>query len=158
MTATITDTDRGLRARLRAVARLGGYEVAVGVLHDTGDAPHEDSDLTVLEVASIHEFGAPAAGIPQRSFVRAWVDENRPAIAARQRALATQVLAGKLTEQQALDQLGAWAAGQIQQRISAGIAPPNAASTVDRKGSATPLIDSGQLRSSVSWAVRRRSR
>ena len=47
--------------------------------------------LRVLDIATIHEFGAPAAGIPQRSFVRATVDEHRADIARIQRALAARV-------------------------------------------------------------------
>jgi len=43
--------------------------------------------------------------------------------------------------------------GLIQQRISSGIAPPNSPVTVARKGSATPLIDTGQLRSSIRSKV-----
>ena len=42
----------------------------------------------------------------------------------------------------------------MQARIVAGIAPPLAASTLKRKGrKSTPLILTGQLRSSLTYAV-----
>lgn len=156
MSVTVRDTDRGLAARLAALRDFDRWVVVVGVLADEGARPHEDSDLTVLDIATIHEFGAPAAGIPQRSFVRATVDEHRADIARIQRALAARVIAGKLDVRGALEQLGAKVVGLIQTRIAAGIAPPNAPATVERKGSATPLVDSGQLRGSVTYAVRAR--
>lgn len=159
MTGAIRDTDHGLRARLDALKAAerdaARWEVVVGVLASgDGAEPHADSELTVLDIATIHEFGAPAAGIPQRSFIRAFVDENRDVIRGWQRELFQQVLAGQLDVRLALERLGAKLAGAIQARIAQGIAPPNAPETVERKGSATPLIDSGQLRGSISHQVR----
>lgn len=54
-----------------------------------------------------------------------------------------------------LERVGLWAQGSIQQRISDGIPPPNAESTIRRKGSSTPLIDTGQLRTSIKYRVKR---
>lgn len=157
-TTTIKVTDRGLDDRLHAMRGLAQHEVVVGVLADQGgEEPAKGGDgLTVLMVATIHEFGAPEAGVPQRSFVRAFVDEHAADIKTWQREALAAVFAGKSSALQALNRLGARIAGGIQKRIAAGIAPPNAPATVERKGSATPLIATGQLRSSVTWAVRRR--
>lgn len=159
MSVTVTDADRGWRARraaLEAAERdVQAWEVVVGVLANAkGTAEHADSDFTVLDVATVHEFGAPAAGIPQRSFVRAWVDQNRDTIRGWQRALFQQIVAGKLGVRQALELLGAKVAGAIQAFIATSIPPPNAPETVDRKGSSTTLIDSGQLRASITWQIR----
>lgn len=155
MTATIKVKENGFAERLRVLSELGKLEVAVGVLEEKGAAPKRGAaDMTVLMVATIHEFGAPAAGIPQRSFVRAYVDEHRDQIRAWQREILTPVFAGKVTATQALNRLGAKISGGIQARISAGIPPALAQETVDRKGSSTPLIDTGQLRASITWVVR----
>lgn len=54
---------------------------------------------------------------------------------------------------QSLDRLGLMAAGDIQRRIADLRDPPNAASTVDRKGSSNPLIDTGEMRQKVSHKV-----
>ena len=69
--------------------------------------------------------------------------------------LLQRVIAGELTEDAALEQFGAWSKGEIQARIARGVPPPNAASTVKRKGSSTPLIDTGILRSSIDYEVRK---
>jgi hypothetical protein len=159
VTAAIRDTDRGLLARLAALRTAerdaARWEVVVGVLAEKGGGERtEAGELTVLDLATIHEFGAPAAGIPQRSFVRAFVDAHAATIRGWQRTLFAQVTAGRLDVRQALEQLGAKVAGGIQAYIAQGIAPPNAPATVERKGSSTPLIDSGQLRSSITYTVR----
>lgn len=157
--STVRDTDRGAKAlvaRLRAL-RGSSAAVRVGILSDQpkrqrdGDGAKEPYSL--VEVAAVHEFGAPAAGIPQRSFLRATVDEKRAEIDRLELALLTQVVEGKIELRQALDLMGAKVAGWIQTRIADGIAPPNAASTSRRKTSSKPLVDTGQLRSAITWIV-----
>ena len=66
-----------------------------------------------------------------------------------------RVIKRELTPEQLADLLGQKYVGQIQARISAGIPPPLAESTIARKGSSVPLIDTGQLRSAVTYEVRR---
>lgn len=132
--AKITVKDKGANKLLaQAQALAGGLGVRVGILDDEPKrTTGESTDLTLVEVAAIHEFGAPGAGIPQRSFIRATVDNEAQVILALQRALATQVVKQGLPAREALDLLGAKVAGMIQRR--------------------TP-IDTGQLRSGVTWKV-----
>lgn len=151
----VRDTDQGANAFVARLRALDGAKVRVGVLDD---APKRESDgasgpLSLLEVAAIHEFGAPAAGIPQRSFIRATADERRTDIGALQAALAEQVAAGKASPEQALELMGAKVASMVQAKINSGIAPPLAPETVARKGSSQPLVSTGQLKSSITWKV-----
>lgn len=82
------------------------------------------------------------------------MDTRRAQIVDRLRVEATKVvIEKKYNLRVALDRFGLWAVGEIQQRIADGIPPPNAQSTVDRKGSSTPLIETGQLRASIKHKV-----
>lgn len=155
MTARVSVTDRGADGLLSRLRRAAGARVRVGVLEEATKATREEegSPLTLLEVAAVHEFGAPAAGIPQRSFIRAGVDAQLPEIQRVQRALAGQTIRGAITLGVALDRLGAKVAALLQNRIAAGIDPPNSPATIARKGSSKPLIDTGQLRASITWRV-----
>ena len=67
------------------------------------------------------------------------------------------VIAGRMTIGKALGVIGARIQGDIQQRISSNVPPPNAPSTIAAKargsGSATTLINYGQLRGTVHFAV-----
>ena len=44
---------------------------------------HEGSAQTGADIALIHEFGAPAANIPARSFIGAWFDLHGRELAAK---------------------------------------------------------------------------
>ena len=53
------------------------------------------------------------------------------------------------------NQVGAYAAGEVQERITDLREPPNAPRTIEAKGSDNPLIDTGFMQRSVSWEVER---
>lgn len=155
MTARITVTDHGADELLSRLRRAVGARVRVGVLEEATKTSREEegAPLTLLEVAATHEFGAPAAGIPQRSFIRAGVDAQLPEIQRVQRALAAQTIRGAITLDVALDRLGAKVAALLQNRIAAGVDPPNSPATIARKGSSKPLVDTGQLKAAITWRV-----
>ena len=160
---------QALQARLRQQSQKSVY---VGLLAEDGAAPKtvveylsavrnfEEQERagepkTLIEVAVINEFGKD--GVPKRSFLRGWVDQNRKQI--REQIVKTIILDVKqsglenLMLNRTLGLLGVWGQGQIQAFISNRIPPPNAPYTIEKKGSDVPLIDTGQLRSSISWKV-----
>lgn len=143
-------TDHGYKALTRRVFGDQALPMAVGVFEANGSKTYEDG-MTVLEVATIHEFGTST--IPERSFIRAYFDENQTRIRKMMTALMGSVIEGKRTKEQVLEILGQKLVGEIQARIAARIPPPLAPETVRRKGSDVPLIDTGQLRSSITYKV-----
>ena len=175
MSGRVTVKDAGAAELLKRVRELsGGRRVRVGILADKPKdavkgsaskkarirakvAAKSGATKTLLEIAIIHEFGG--GHVPARSFIRATMDERRDDIAKLQVAVARQVLAGALTAEQGLAQIGAKVASWVQARIVAGIAPPLAASTLRQKrrlsgkGKETPLVLTGQLKSSITFAV-----
>lgn len=139
-------------ARLRG---LVGLRVDVGVMGPDAAQPHSGPDgLTLAGVAAVHEFGSADGRTPERSFLRATFDANRSRYAAQARRVAGRVLAGEAPGP-LLEALGLGIAGDVQERIAAGIEPALAPATVARKGSSKPLIDTGRLRQSISSRVRR---
>lgn len=143
----ITDKDLGFKAlfkRLEGKARV----LSVGILSESEGAP--DGNATVGDVAAMVEFGI---GQPERSFIRGTVDERQADIVAMLREIGRGVLKGSLDQTRGLGLAGAKIAGMIQSRMAGGIPPPNAESTIRKKGSSTPTIDKGILRFSVSWKV-----
>lgn len=149
---SIRDTDKGYKALIENVFGLAEPEITVGIHAAEGSAEHNGSKATIADVASFNEYGL---GVPERSFLRAWFDanlgKNKSLLASRLR----QVIAGKITKDQALGQLGASFVSGIQKRISTHIDPPNADSTIARKGSSTPLIDTGTMRASITYEVKK---
>ncbi len=152
MSEHVTDTDKGFAAMLKRLTSAAG-SLTVGIHESEGSAAAEKSpELTVVQVASFHEFGTKH--IPRRSFIADWSDEFEEQHKEQLRKMARAVLNGTVASvDQGLNRLGNLYVGEIQRRISQGIAPPLKKATVDRKGSSKPLIDTGQLRSSIVYKV-----
>lgn len=142
----LKEKDNGLNKLKKA---LGKSSIQVGIL-EKADDPKEGSKegLTVEEVAAFHEFGL---GVPERSFLRGWLDENKEKVKEALERMAEATVRGKYSKEQALELLGQKFVGSIQERISNRIPPPLADSTVKKKGSDVPLIDTGQLRASITY-------
>jgi len=140
------------------VAKIGkemaNKGVRVGVLAEKGG--NEDRDgITMIELAAIHEFGSQAAGIPERSFIRSAFEGSTSEHA--QRIMMGKTIKGviedRMTPDQALEMLGLWGVSRIKKGIKAGIDPANADSTVAKKGSSKPLVDTGRLLNAINHKV-----
>ena len=151
---TVRIIDRGANKVLRETSNRRRRNVDVGVLGSKASRPHQgDAGISVADVAEWAEFGM---GQPQRSWLRAWVDANEDLINERIDNEMEAVLRGHRTADEALKRIGVWLQGECQLNIANfpdnGFAP-NAPSTIRQKGSSVPLINSGQLRSSISHRV-----
>lgn len=155
----------------RPVEAPGRITITVGIHADAGAQPHQvandiapvvandiDRALTVAEVGTFHEFGVGPfrmrggglhPGIPQRSFIRGWFDEQQSFIVATLQSQLALVIAGKVTAEKAGARIALAFEGSMKQRISRGIPPPNAPRTIAEKGSSKPLIHRGQLRNAI---------
>ena len=68
--------------------------------------------------------------------------------------ITVQSIAGGMDESQALSRAGIMFKNAIQREITNLKEPPNAQSTILKKGSSNPLIDTGLMRSKVEWKLR----
>lgn len=165
---SVKDKDRGYNALMKRLGKKAPV-MYVGIPAAAGAEPKKEGNgktsthMSLVEVAYIHEFGAPEQSIPQRSFIRAWFDENSRQANAKATSLLHGVISGKVEQTHVMDMLGAWAAGSIKKRMSKGIAPDLAESTVkarqnpknkDDSKAPVPLIATGQLRSAITWVLR----
>ena len=143
----IQDRDRGWNRVKRTIKDRRVRYVDVGVM-----AEHDlrSDDVMNTFLAMVHEFGL---GVPERSFIRSTVDEKRLVYMKFIKALAGKVALGVMTKKQALMLLGAKVEADMKRTIRAGIDPPNSPSTIAAKGSSKPLIDTGQLVSSIDYEV-----
>lgn len=124
--------------------------VYVGV--PSGAGQYEDG-ASLAVIGAVQEFGSADGRIPERSFLRVPLRSNRDLFAKIFRNQIPLVVSGELTMRQFMEQLGARGVGVSQEAISAGIAPPNAPSTIAQKGSSQPLVDTGRLRQSITYVV-----
>jgi len=123
-------------------------EVTVGIHEEEGAEEH--GDLTNAELGAIHEFGL---GVPQRSFIRGYFDENAAEIEQAQDEALNNIVFGADPRAEA-ERLGLKLESGMKERILARIDPPLAESTKRRRGaSAVPLVDTSQLLGAVRSKV-----
>lgn len=150
-----------------AITKVGHKVVAVGfplgtkgvsTMYPSG--PKGGKAISVLETAVINNFGAKGTGknhnidIPQRDFMRAAIPIIIRDTSSLKKGLASAMLNMSMTEVKALKLLGAKAAASVQEAIVALDTPPNAESTIRKKKSSNPLIDTSLMVQSVTFAVR----
>ena len=68
--------------------------------------------------------------------------------------ITVETIASGMDEKQALSRAGIMFKNAIQREITNLKEPPNAQSTILKKGSSNPLIDTGLMRSKVEWKLR----
>lgn len=148
--------DAPWRKLYKRVVDADRYRVRVGVLASKGGLrKHKASDLTLVEIAAIHEFGSPAANIPERSFIRrTFLHRVYHALVRKITDICKAIVLGVVDTKQGVGLLGAWGAAEVKNTITQDdIPPPLTLETVKRKGSSKPLVDTGQLKNSISWEV-----
>jgi hypothetical protein len=117
------------------------------------DVPHGDADLTIAQIGTIHEYGAPKANIPERPFLRPALRNGQPQLARASGKLLFEVQNGSLTKFAALSRLGLLGVRLVQENIVHGEFTPLKPATIARKGSSKPLIDTGQMMQSVTYSI-----
>lgn len=149
---TVRDTDRGYKALMALLGDLEDVEVLVGIRGNAGNA-EDGTPLAVI--AAANEFGT--ARIPERSFLRSTVDSHQGDYEEELgQGLARAVDGGGVQEvDRTLRRMGVRAVADVQTTMRELDTPPNAPSTIERKGTDNPLIDTGQLRQSIDYEVRR---
>ena len=120
--------------------------VLVGL--NEGLGKHNNSDLTVAEIGAIQQFGTPT--IPARPWLDTGVEKAVPEI---NRIIEKAYESGEFDQDRALELIGISAVNNVQENITDIRTPPNAPSTIDKKGSSNPLIDTGQMRQSVTYVI-----
>jgi hypothetical protein len=148
--------DLGMKKIVRDLERADGWQVTVGVHGQDAGERGDFDEIDNVALAAIHEFGAPGAGIPERSFLRAAFDKNVRKYVQVLLIGARKIIAGTGTPKQAVGLAGEVAVADVANLINAGIPPPNAPATIEAKGSSKPLIDTGQLKQSVKPVVQKK--
>ena len=153
MSVKLKTKDRGLK-KIQENLRFAKEESVVRVGIQEGEGQHDESEgMTVAEIGTIHEFGAPDQGIPARSFIGDTIRKNMADIKAFSSKLYMQVVLGQMSIKDALALLGEKVQAEIITELDAGVGPALDPKTVARKGSSKQLIDSGQLKQSIRYKV-----
>lgn len=91
--------------------------------------------------------------IPERSFLRSGHDEHIEEVMSKVAGILPDVLSGNVSDDQFLDAIGLLLTSRIKDFAVELKSPPNHWFTVERKGSANPLISTGDMINSITWEV-----
>jgi len=138
----VIDRDMGYDELMVRLAGMHSVSVTVGI--------DEPDDL--VQIAAWNEFGTEDGHVPERSFLRSTLDENRPRYVQLQETAVERMVDG-LDPRLAYGAIGLGVVADVRRKIRAHVDPPNAPRTVQAKGSSTPLIDTGRLYDNIGYRV-----
>lgn len=122
-------------------------EVRIGI--QQGESSEDGVDL--VDIAMFNELGT--VHIPSRPFLRDSVDANAAQINAFLQSMKKEIIKGGSAEK-VLKKIGVFQKGLVQEEITKGNFVPNSEATRKRKGSDTPLIDTGRMKQSVNYVIK----
>lgn len=178
----VTDRLKNLTAGISALTNI---TVMVGVPEAKGGRK-EGQDITNADLAYIHDKGSVIAHIPARPFMEPGIASVKADIARELVNAGNSVLKGEKKVETFLNRIGIIATRAIKAKITEGIPPPLAPSTIRARiarikgkkrrqkiaaaqaagipdsrqngaeGIFTPLIVTGQLRNAITYVLRRK--
>lgn len=156
--AKVEDRDLGYTAVIKNVTALSSKSLVVGVLQNAGK---EEDGTDLVDVAIWNEYGTRDGHIPARPFLSIATDENKAKWQKLTEGTATAVIDRKMPVDQALEIIGSQMAGDVQMVIGdKSKLKPNRPATIrakSKKGKIgdAPLIDTGRLRQSIHFDIRK---
>lgn len=149
MFSNLTPEGKRYFAELKKLERL---EVQVGYWR--GEKQYNDKNKTELvDVAVANELGTST--IPARPFMKQSF-ENHEDVLQKECDNAIDAIAKGDSALQALQKIGLSCKGLVQDEIVDGGFAPNAPSTIAKKKSERPLIDTGYMRQNVDFKIKKR--
>lgn len=149
----ITPAGEKLLTELRTLKKL---QVRIGIqggsAHKTiSEDGREKWGSDLVDIAIWNELGTDQ--IPARPFLKQTADQHGQEIQGIASGLIQKVCKGQLDAQSTLKKIGVITVGYVQNQITNGEFEANAPSTIRRKKSDHPLIDTGQLRRGISYVI-----
>lgn len=139
----------------KSLRELKKKSVLVGIPQEKASRPEEGEKINNAELAYIHTNGSPKRNIPARPFIQPAVESKKQQLGDKFGQAIKNALTGKDPKPE-LEK-----AGMIAQNASrawftnpANNWMPNTEETIKRKGSDKPLIDTAEMRKSITYVVK----
>lgn len=154
---SVTMNGQGLADILAAIEDLTSKNVMVGIPH--GETREEG--LTNAEIGYINETGSPAVNLPSRPFLVPGLEECQELTGAQLTKAADEALKGNSQGvERCLNRAGMIAQNAVRAKINSGDFEPLSNATLRKRRRAgkkrtKPLIDTGQLRNSITYIIKK---
>lgn len=142
-------------AMAKAVNALHKNSVFAGIPQDK--AGRSGDGMNNATLGYIHNYGSPVRNIPAREFLGSGIKKAQDNIVLAFKEAAKVALDGNAgAVNKSLNKAGIFAVNGIRGMFTANEWEPLSPATLAKKGNKTnPLIDTGQLRKSISYVVRK---
>lgn len=156
----VTEIDMGWNAIVKELKKLHNKSIEVGIFEDAGEYTKGKTPISVAAVANIQEHGATLkrndkviGSIPPRPFMKPSLEGvNLQRLMNLQRTLIGQLESKTpLSFSKVLKEVGEKQEKMIKKLIKDKDTPPNADSTIKKKGFDDPLIHTKKMLNSVKW-------
>lgn len=159
ISASVLRNNRGALNRfVDRMRRMDDQQVIVGVprgkQHVSTDESGKQHVVDMALIAEVLNYGSKSRNIPARPFVEPPINQNMQRYQKLMAREARGILLGRDKLNEALAKAGMAMVADIQDyMVSHTGFKPLAESTIKRKDSSKPLIDTGQLRQSITYKV-----
>lgn len=148
MTVQVTGDFSKAKELIEKLKASSQKAVYVGFPAEFNEKVEGSDNFNLASLAAVLEFGNE--NIPSRPFLRQTLAENQE----KYTALFVKLFESGVSIDKIYEQIALIAQGDVQQNIVNGKWAANAPSTIKRKKSSKPLIDTGKLRQSVKGIVK----
>lgn len=148
MTSQVTGNFSKAKELIEKLKASSQKAVYVGFPAEFNEKVDGSDNFNLASLAAVLEFGNER--IPSRPFLRQTLAENQE----KYTTLFVKLFESGVSIDQIYEQIALIAQGDVQQNIVNGKWTANAPSTIKRKKSSKPLIDTGKLRQSVRGIVK----
>lgn len=127
--------------------------VKIGIF---GNKNARDDSMTNVKVGMKHEFGSFSEGIPRRSFLKDPMQIKRKELLNKTGKVIDKKITDNKGSDEILETIGVIGETIVQQAFETsgfGTWEPLSSGTINKKGSSSILIDTGQLRRAITSKV-----
>lgn len=147
------DIYKDVKKKLKEFSKL---DLLIGVPQEKTQREEADRAITNAELMFIHTNGSPIRNIPKRPTIEPTIEENKQKISDKFKLAVNKILKHQGDGRADLEKLGLWIVNKVKAKFGSDELAENAPSTIKAKGSDRPLIDTGQLRNSVTYVIRKK--
>lgn len=145
------DKDLGWYGFTKRIEEMDKTIATIGLHEDAGSYPDGDH---IPDIGFFNEYGATNANIPERSFIRSTIEEKLPVLKQKTEELKNEIITNAAPVKAGLAKIAFYIQESIKGKITDIKFPPNAISTIRRKGFDDPLIESQLMQRSITFKVK----
>jgi len=131
---------------------LAQSSIEIGIAKEES-TEKEGKTIYLADIANVLNFGSYSKAIPARPFGTTTITRYKEQIKKIIQRETNSILEKDREVKKGFDSIGVVCSGYMKKNLTDGEWKPNSQSTINKKGSDQPLIDTGLMRQAITWRV-----